>query len=109
MKTEPLGQPVAGQGCLRGSVIVHDEMDVLHGCFHGVEECTARHRPMAPLAGNDPLTAPGVQGRAKRGGATAQKSWVRRSTWPGPTGHKGLVRSRAWICDFASTHNTVAR
>lgn len=35
-------------------------------------------------------------------------SWVRCSAWLGYIGNVFRVRSRAWIWDFSSTHNTIA-
>ncbi len=61
------------------------------------------------VAGVGDLAGGDLQGGEQRGGAVPDVVMGRPSRGgPGRSGRIGAVRSRAWTCDFSSTHSTTA-
>jgi hypothetical protein len=94
-----------------GGVVVDDEMDVeiaRHIGLDLVEKLTELAGAMG-RAKHLPIARPVAMSRGKEGGRAAAGLVVaalRRAAWPGRIGSIGWLRSRAWICDFSSTHSS---
>jgi hypothetical protein len=95
MPSRPFGNPVADQRRLVGGVIVHDEMDVEFARHRGldlIQELAELDGAMATVALADNLAGGDVEGSEQRGRAMANV----------------VVAAPRRICDFSSTHNTMA-
>jgi hypothetical protein len=111
MKARSLGEPGADQRRLVSTVVVGDEVDVEVGgdvAVDGVEELAKLRGSVTAVA--LPKTLPVATSRAAKSDVVPcrTQSCVRRSACPGRMGRSGWVRSRAWTCDFSSTHSTAA-
>ena len=61
-----------------------------------------------PVIADDQVAA-GLPASRPHAPPPAQAHGHARSGVPGSIGKMGAVRSKAWICDFSSTHKTTAR
>ena len=103
MEAGPPGEPVPDQRRLVGGVVAGNQVHVQLGGHLGldsIEKLAELQGPVAAVVLANHLTGPGVQSGEEGRGAVAHV------IMGAPL---GLVRSRAWIWDFSSTHKTSAR
>jgi len=108
--TVPL-EPSIDFGVLVSAVIVQDQMDlqpVGHFAIDGAHELDELGVAVPGKALADHRAGQHVQGREQRRGAIARAVVGHGAARPATIGNDACVRSRAWICDFSSMHNTIA-
>lgn len=94
-----------------GGVIIHDQMDVEIGRDIGFDlfkELAELGRPVAGIAFADHLAGRDIESGEQRSRAVACIVMGSLAIWPGRIGSNGWLRSSACICDFSSTHSTIA-
>ena len=112
MEAGPPGEPVPDQRRLVGGVVAGNQVHVQLGGHLGldsIEKLAELQGPVAAVALANHLTGPGVQSGEEGRGAVAHVIMGAPLGLARTQGQSGLVRSRAWIWDFSSTHKTSAR
>src|SRR5471030_1349357 len=95
-----------------GCVIVHDEMNVQivwNSGFDLIEKLAELLSAMASIALADDPAGCDVEGSKQRGDAVTLVVVTTARRLAGSHGQHGLATIQAWICDFSSTHSTMAR